>query len=167
MQTLCTKLRSFAGQSIRTLPAISLSGRQLHSSSQLYQPLIFASASRKWSLTNASSFQFPSVAFQTPLRSSAVFPSLVQVRHVSSRERRKRRKPMTPVISKVKKIKIKSYSSYKSRFRTMNDGSIRRWKEGKRHNAHLKVQHHVNGFILYIETTLKMTFWHVYGGLLS
>jgi len=29
--------------------------------------------------------------------------------------------------------------SYKSRFRTMNDGNIRRWKEGKRHNAHLKV----------------------------
>lgn len=30
--------------------------------------------------------------------------------------------------------------SYKSRFRTMNDGNIRRWREGKRHNAHLKVR---------------------------
>lgn len=29
--------------------------------------------------------------------------------------------------------------SFKSRFRMMNDGNIRRWKEGKRHNAHLKV----------------------------
>lgn len=29
--------------------------------------------------------------------------------------------------------------SYKGRFRVMNDGTIRRWKEGKRHNAHLKV----------------------------
>ncbi|KAK4252675.1 hypothetical protein QN277_014420 [Acacia crassicarpa] len=28
--------------------------------------------------------------------------------------------------------------SYKSRFRLLNDGTIRRWKEGKRHNAHLK-----------------------------
>lgn len=29
--------------------------------------------------------------------------------------------------------------SFKSRFRTMNDGQIRRWRAGKRHNAHLKV----------------------------
>jgi ribosomal protein L35 len=27
----------------------------------------------------------------------------------------------------------------KFRFRTMNDGQIRRWRAGKRHNAHLKV----------------------------
>ncbi|KAF5743761.1 hypothetical protein HS088_TW08G00348 [Tripterygium wilfordii] len=45
---------------------------------------------------------------------------------------------MTPVTSKLKKTKMKSYSSYKLRFRTMNDGKIRRWKEGKRHNAHVK-----------------------------
>ncbi|KAB5564283.1 hypothetical protein DKX38_004337 [Salix brachista] len=63
---------------------------------------------------------------------------LVQVRHVSSRERKKRRKPMTPRTSKVKKIKMKAYSSYKERFRTMNDGTIRRWREGKNHNAHMK-----------------------------
>ncbi|CAK7356030.1 unnamed protein product [Dovyalis caffra] len=50
----------------------------------------------------------------------------------------KRRKPMTPRTSKVKKIKMKAYSSYKDRFRTMNDGTIRRWREGKNHNAHLK-----------------------------
>ncbi|KAL5543387.1 hypothetical protein UlMin_007171 [Ulmus minor] len=63
---------------------------------------------------------------------------MVQVRHVSSRDRAKKRKPMTPVTSKLKKTKMKSYSFYKSRFRTMNDWSIRRWREGKRHNAHLK-----------------------------
>lgn len=45
---------------------------------------------------------------------------------------------MTPVTSKLKKTKMKSYSSYKSRFRLMNDGTFRRWREGKRHNAHLK-----------------------------
>ncbi|KAM3734258.1 hypothetical protein ACB098_10G001800 [Castanea mollissima] len=33
---------------------------------------------------------------------------------------------------------MKFFSSFKSRFRMMNDGNIRRWKEGKRHNAHLK-----------------------------
>ncbi|CAA7019981.1 unnamed protein product [Microthlaspi erraticum] len=31
------------------------------------------------------------------------------------------------------------YRSYKDRFRPLIDGTIRRWKEGKRHNAHLKV----------------------------
>lgn len=31
------------------------------------------------------------------------------------------------------------FRSFKSRFRTMNDGNIRRWRAGKRHNAHLKV----------------------------
>lgn len=36
-------------------------------------------------------------------------------------------------------FEISLIRSYKSRFRTMNDGNIRRWKEGKRHNAHLKV----------------------------
>ncbi|KAG6791952.1 hypothetical protein POTOM_001087 [Populus tomentosa] len=63
---------------------------------------------------------------------------LLQVRQVSSRERKKNRKPMTPLTSKVKKFKMKAYSSYKDRFRTMNDGTIRRWREGKNHNAHLK-----------------------------
>lgn len=50
----------------------------------------------------------------------------------------KLRRPATPIVSKVKKVKMKSYSSYKGRFRVMHDGLIRRWKEGKRHNAHLK-----------------------------
>ncbi|GLT80632.1 hypothetical protein SLA2020_520630 [Shorea laevis] len=70
--------------------------------------------------------------------SPSLSPSLLQVRHVSSRQRAKRRKPMTPRTSKLKKIKTKSYSSYKDRFRTMSDEKIRRWREGKNHNAHLK-----------------------------
>ena len=41
---------------------------------------------------------------------SFVYVKMVQVRHVSSRERKKRRKPMTPVTSKLKKTKMKSYS---------------------------------------------------------
>eukprot|EP01018_Ginkgo_biloba_P028546 Gb_04114 [translate_table: standard] len=40
--------------------------------------------------------------------------------------------------SKLKKIKMKSYSSFKFRFRTLNSGLIRRWRAGKRHNAHSK-----------------------------
>ncbi|OAY24381.1 uncharacterized protein LOC110604619 [Manihot esculenta] len=145
MQRLCTKVRSLAGQSTQILTAFSSSRRFIHTS-QLRQPLCFVSASRKCNLSgqllNTSSspslFQSPSVAFQSPLPPSSALLSLVHVRHVSSRERRKKRKPMTPVTSKVKKVKIKFYSSYKDRFRTMNDGTIRRWREGKNHNAHLK-----------------------------
>ncbi|XP_071918187.1 uncharacterized protein [Coffea arabica] len=33
---------------------------------------------------------------------------------------------------------ISLFLSFKGRFRVMKDGQIRRWKEGKRHNAHLK-----------------------------
>ncbi|KAB1216136.1 hypothetical protein CJ030_MR4G006412 [Morella rubra] len=140
MQRCCVKLRSIVLQSAQTLPSLSssTSRRLIHASPQPYQPLRFASS--RWSfrpLFNASSTTHSSLALQ-PFPSS--FPlSMVQVRHVSSRERKKRRKPMTPVTSKLKKTKMKPYSSYKSRFRIMNDGNIRRWKEGKRHNAHLKV----------------------------
>nr|GMD74716.1 putative ribosomal protein L35 [Ipomoea batatas] len=66
----------------------------------------------------------------------------MQVRHITAKQKKRKlksRKPMTPVVSKVKKIKIKGYSSFKDRFRVMKDGQIRRWKEGKRHNAHLKI----------------------------
>ncbi|XP_062205649.1 uncharacterized protein LOC133907595 isoform X1 [Phragmites australis] len=59
-----------------------------------------------------------------------------QVRHYANKERS--RAPLTPTISKVKKYKLKAPSSMKFRFRTMNDGQIRRWRAGKRHNAHLK-----------------------------
>ncbi|KAF3447845.1 hypothetical protein FNV43_RR08551 [Rhamnella rubrinervis] len=138
MQRLCGKLRSLAAHSAHTLPSRSSSRRLLHSSTQLPQPDHFHSTT--WSVKpffNASSSLQPSIGFNF-VRSSPFPLSMVQVRHVSSRERKKRRKPMTPVTSKLKKTKIKSYSSYKSRFRTMNDGNIRRWKEGKRHNAHLK-----------------------------
>ncbi|CAL9028726.1 PREDICTED: uncharacterized protein LOC103336802 [Prunus mume] len=138
MQRLCTKLRSLSVHSTQTLPSFSSSF--LCSSPRLHQPLPFASNNNKWSLRslfNAHSPTQPSLAIAT-LRPSTFPISMLQVRHVSSRERKKRRKPMTPVTSKLKKTKIKAYSSYKSRFRTMNDGKIRRWREGKRHNAHLK-----------------------------
>ncbi|KAL6642610.1 hypothetical protein ACP70R_020791 [Stipagrostis hirtigluma subsp. patula] len=59
-----------------------------------------------------------------------------QVRHYAKKERS--RAPLTPTKSKVKKYKMKAPSSMKFRFRTMNDGQIRRWRSGKRHNAHLK-----------------------------
>ncbi|XP_062146935.1 uncharacterized protein LOC133854694 [Alnus glutinosa] len=139
VQRWCAKLQSLALRSAKTLPSrsSSTSRRLIHTFPQLHQPLHFASS--RWScrpLLIASSTAHSSLALQPFL--SPRPPSVVQVRHVSSRERKKRRKPMTPVTSKLKKTKMKFYSSYKSRFRTMNDGNIRRWKEGKRHNAHLK-----------------------------
>uniref|UniRef100_A0A0D9XMY4 50S ribosomal protein L35 n=1 Tax=Leersia perrieri TaxID=77586 RepID=A0A0D9XMY4_9ORYZ len=59
-----------------------------------------------------------------------------QVRHFAAKDRS--RAPRTPTTSKVKKYKIKPPSSLKFRFRIMNDGQVRRWRAGKRHNAHLK-----------------------------
>ncbi|CAL0311771.1 unnamed protein product [Lupinus luteus] len=134
MQRCATKLRSFAvNYSRQSLPTPS-PRRFFHHAPP--QPFIHPLASTN--LTSRPIFNFSSFSPQ-PFRPSP-FPTslLVQVRHVSSRERKKRRKPMTPVTSKLKKTKMKSYSSFKLRFRVMNDGNIRRWKEGKRHNAHLK-----------------------------
>ncbi|CAI0429945.1 unnamed protein product [Linum tenue] len=143
MLRICTKLRSLAAQSsnrsqlflpsssrgliLPPSPLISCKGQPLHSTA----------ASTAWSLcgqllnASKSSPKLPSQFVSSPY-------SLVGFRGVSSRERKKRRKPMTPVTSKVKKIKMKGYSSFKDRFRPLNDGTIRRWHEGKRHNAHLK-----------------------------
>lgn len=127
MQRLLPKLRSLAVQSLQ--PS---SRRFLHNS--LPQPLHSASINP----ISRTLFNFSPSSLHKSLP-SPFSPSLVlQVRHVSSRERKKKRKPMTPVTSKLKKTKMKSYSSYKSRFRLMNDGTFRRWREGKRHNAHLK-----------------------------
>nr|XP_023922743.1 uncharacterized protein LOC112034180 isoform X1 [Quercus suber]XP_023922744.1 uncharacterized protein LOC112034180 isoform X2 [Quercus suber] len=141
MRSWCAKLRSLSLQSPHPLLSISSSSfssftsrRVIHSSPQLHQPLHFASCRSRF---NASSTTHYSLALQ-PFLAPPFPPSVNQVRHVSSRERKKRRKPMTPVTSKIKKTKMKFFSSFKSRFRVMNDGNIRRWKEGKRHNAHLK-----------------------------
>ncbi|KAK8940446.1 hypothetical protein KSP39_PZI009895 [Platanthera zijinensis] len=70
--------------------------------------------------------------------SSPLFP-VFQSRHFAKAKKKRSRAPDTPIVSKVKKYKMKSYSSFKSRFRTLSDGQIRRWRAGKRHNAHLKV----------------------------
>ncbi|CAM6067090.1 unnamed protein product [Sphagnum tenellum] len=40
--------------------------------------------------------------------------------------------------TKLKKTKIKAYSSYKKRFRALANGLYKRWRSGKRHNAHSK-----------------------------
>ncbi|KAJ7286679.1 hypothetical protein O6H91_Y322000 [Diphasiastrum complanatum] len=40
--------------------------------------------------------------------------------------------------TKLKKPKIKPYSSYKWRFKLLANGLYKRWRSGKRHNAHSK-----------------------------
>ncbi|XP_022996248.1 uncharacterized protein LOC111491530 [Cucurbita maxima] len=135
----CSKLRSAAAKPSQIVHSVSSTRRIFHSVPSLYQPLHFSPnnlSSR--SLLNASLQTHSSLAAYQCIRSSLSPLYAVQVRHVSSRERKKRRKPMTPVTSKLKKTKIKFYSSYKSRFWVRKDGSIKRRKEGKRHNAHLK-----------------------------
>ncbi|XP_078437982.1 ribosomal protein L35 isoform X2 [Wolffia australiana] len=69
-------------------------------------------------------------------RNPSSIASPFQTRCFASKTRS--RAPATPVTSKIKKTKIKGYSSFKSRFKTLKDGVIRRWRAGKRHNAHLK-----------------------------
>ncbi|KAG4992260.1 hypothetical protein JHK87_025717 [Glycine soja] len=119
-----TKLRCLAVQSRQVLSPPS-SRRLLH---HLPPPQ---------SLHSASNFRISSPSFifsWCPPHASQPSPSLVQVRHASSKERK--RKPVPPTVSKW--FYYGWNRSFKSRFRAMNDGNIRRWKEGKRHNAHLK-----------------------------
>uniref|UniRef100_A0A5B7BXV6 50S ribosomal protein L35 n=1 Tax=Davidia involucrata TaxID=16924 RepID=A0A5B7BXV6_DAVIN len=137
MQRWCAKLRSLVVLHSTQKSQLSLSSscRLLHSSPHLlHKPIAFTVISSNFKpLFNGSR---PSLFNQEAPRSSLLPLSFIQVRHITKQEKKTKR--MTPVTSKIKKIKMKSYSSYKGRFRTMNDGRIRRWKEGKRHNAHLK-----------------------------
>ncbi|MCO5564598.1 hypothetical protein L7F22_018263 [Adiantum nelumboides] len=41
--------------------------------------------------------------------------------------------------SKLKKYKLKSYTAFKGRFKLKANGEYKRWKAGKRHNAHSKI----------------------------
>ncbi|KAL6530852.1 hypothetical protein OROGR_014712 [Orobanche gracilis] len=139
MQRWCSTLRLLAP--LRSLPKPHhhthsiIPGRLLHTSSNiLYRPHVFA-----YSLFSPS---YEILLYAPPIPricSSPIY--LTQVRHITAKQRKRKlnsRRPMTPVISKVKKIKIKGYSSFEGRFRIMHDGQIRRWKAGKRHNAHSK-----------------------------
>ncbi|KAF6138777.1 hypothetical protein GIB67_040909 [Kingdonia uniflora] len=119
-----TKLRSLAISSSQNLSSSSHRSL-LHSSPHFHIPVavhksIFNPLFNSQSQIIKLMFQFPLPIFR---------------RYASSKERK--RKPVTGISTK-KKIKMKAYSSYKLRFRTLNDGQIRRWREGKRHNAHLK-----------------------------
>ncbi|CAN7043443.1 hypothetical protein BRARA_B02844 [Brassica rapa] len=133
MQRFCSKLRSISLHSNRNLSFASVPHRLIHHSRSPQSTLGFATTS-KWSFVSPSN--------PTSTGSISVPHHLVQVRNITSKDKmakwKKKWRPRTPITSKVKKVKIKFYSSYKDRFRPLNDGTIRRWKEGKRHNAHLK-----------------------------
>ncbi|KAJ4901562.1 Ribosomal protein L35 [Raphanus sativus] len=137
MQRLSTKLRSISFHSNRSLSFVGVPHRLIHHSPTPQLTLGFSTPS-KWSFFPSSSLRGVS-----PSMGSAFLPHhLLQVRNITSKEKmakwKKKWRPRTPITSKVKKVKIKFYSSYKDRFKPLNDGTIRRWKEGKRHNAHLK-----------------------------
>ncbi|KAL9246970.1 hypothetical protein vseg_020447 [Gypsophila vaccaria] len=133
MQRLCSKLRSFSQIPTKSITSTNFTpsfGRfynNLHSSSS------FSSIS--------SQFYAPSTTLRLP-RDGFHFNSLgfnyVHMRNFSAKSKEKKWKKLTPATSRVKKIKMKTISAFKGRFRTLNDGTIRRWREGKRHNAHLK-----------------------------
>ncbi|KAK6934903.1 Ribosomal protein L35 [Dillenia turbinata] len=137
MQRWCAKLRCLPLSTKTLTPKSSFSPAPLllHSSPS---PLLLHRQSHSASLirsTFKTLFNAPLIPQPTPSLSPLSF---YQVRHFSAKSKEKKWKRLTPATSKVKKIKMKFYSSYKSRFRTLNDGTIRRWREGKRHNAHLK-----------------------------
>nr|GEV50521.1 hypothetical protein [Tanacetum cinerariifolium] len=137
MQRWCSKFRSVAATVVRSQssfpkPLIQQQQRLFHSVNKtlIISPPSFAAAPR------------PLIFSQLTSSSSSSLPVLTtQVRHLTLKQRKRKlkcRQPPSPIVSKLKKYKIKPYSSFKGRFRTMKDGQIRRWKEGKRHNAHLK-----------------------------
>ncbi|KAH0899097.1 hypothetical protein HID58_048665 [Brassica napus] len=146
MQRFCTKLRSISLHSNRNLSFTSVPHRLIHHSRSPQSTLGFATTS-KWNFvspSNPTSTGSISVPHHNRTGSvSGLKGILVQVRNITSKDKmakwKKKWRPRTPITSKVKKVKIKFYSSYKDRFRPLNYGTILRWKEGKRHNAHLKV----------------------------
>ncbi|KAL0827153.1 hypothetical protein Bca101_050830 [Brassica carinata] len=157
MQRFCTKLRSISLHSNRNLSFTSVPHRLIHHSRSPQSTLGFATTS-KWNFvspsnpTSTGSISVPHhdrTGSVSGLKGIVSFiglatnkSHLVQVRNITSKDKmakwKKKWRPRTPITSKVKKVKIKFYSSYKDRFRPLNDGTILRWKEGKRHNAHLK-----------------------------
>ncbi|KAJ4888693.1 Ribosomal protein L35 [Raphanus sativus] len=136
MQRFCTKLRSISLHPNLNLSLTSVPRRLIHHSPSPRSTLGLGFATTtKWSFVSPSNPP-------TSIGSLSVPHYFVQVRNITSKDKmakwKKKWRPRTPITSKVKKVKIKFYSSYKDRFRPLNDGTIRRWKEGKRHNAHLK-----------------------------
>uniref|UniRef100_A0A0D6QSK0 50S ribosomal protein L35 n=1 Tax=Araucaria cunninghamii TaxID=56994 RepID=A0A0D6QSK0_ARACU len=61
---------------------------------------------------------------------------VIQKQSFASKKKEPRKLRVPP--SKLKKTKMKCYSSMKFRFKTLANGDIRRWRAGKRHNAHSK-----------------------------
>ncbi|XP_058103943.1 uncharacterized protein LOC131247964 [Magnolia sinica] len=136
MQRCGGKYRVSAISAIRNL-AFSSSHRSLHSSPNIRAPVSFpvnrSISNHIFHLPSRTDHQLLFLGFRPSLS-----PFTNQTRDFASKKKERKRTPITPVTSKLKKTKIKSYSSFKFRFRTMNDGQVRRWRAGKRHNAHLK-----------------------------
>nr|DAD19267.1 TPA_asm: hypothetical protein HUJ06_020730 [Nelumbo nucifera] len=138
MQRLCSKFRYLSVFSTGNLSLRPASHRLLHSLPLLHDPVSLPANRTIFNplFHNVPPRTLPRMV-DLGFRPSSVAVVLNQRRHFSSKERK--RKPVTPATSKLKKIKMKSYSSFKYRFKTLNNGQIRRWRAGKRHNAHLKV----------------------------
>ncbi|VVB08066.1 unnamed protein product [Arabis nemorensis] len=141
MQRFCTKLRSLSLQSNRNLSSIGSPHRLIHHSPSSHLTLGFPTTT-KWRFVPTAALNGVSPLNASSMGSTFVPHHFVQVRNITTKDKmakwKKKWRPRTPITSKVKKVKIKFYSSYKDRFRPLKDGTIRRWKEGKRHNAHLK-----------------------------
>ncbi|CAN8246009.1 unnamed protein product [Cochlearia groenlandica] len=145
MQRFCSKLRSISVKSNRNLSLIGGAPPPPPYPHRLIHHYPISQLTLGFATTTKCSFV--PLGGVSPLNaismgSASVSHHFVQVRNITSKEKmakwKKKWRPRTPITSRVKKIKIKFYSSYKDRFKPLNDGTIRRWKEGKSHNAHLK-----------------------------
>ncbi|KAL9230801.1 hypothetical protein vseg_006105 [Gypsophila vaccaria] len=140
MQRLCSKFRTLSQISTVTTsktPQISPTFTKFNNTTYNYHQFSsFSSISpqfKPYFNVPSTSFAFSRHGFSSPFGFH-----FVQMRNFSAKAKEKKWKKLTPATSRVKKIKMKTISSFKGRFRTLNDGTIRRWREGKRHNAHLK-----------------------------
>ncbi|XP_074264642.1 uncharacterized protein LOC141587113 [Silene latifolia] len=132
MQRICSKFRTLSQISINT----TLRTSQF---SPPFNPTNFQYSSPFSAIT--SQITASSTPLSLPGNGFTVSPlgfHYVQMRYFSATAKEKKWKKLTPATSKIKKIKMKTLSALKGRFRTLHDGTIRRWREGKRHNAHLK-----------------------------
>lgn len=149
MQRWCAKLSLSLAFLPRTSHSFPCQHRRLLNSSAYHTSDLLSSVSSH--LTGSKTLTHPF----TPATSSiscyglkqSHFPGahLIQLRNFSQKSKdekwnkyKKKWTQLTPATSKVKKTKMKAYSSYKGRFRVKSDGTIKRWREGKQHNAHSK-----------------------------
>lgn len=109
---------------------LNLLHRLRHSSSHSHSSLHLFNPSANSIHSLSPFFRSTTSHWHSPIPINPPLHSLMIKQKQAFATKKKTRKPT--------KTKMKSYSSFKFRFRTLANGDIRRWRAGKRHNAHSK-----------------------------